>query len=361
MEIVQINSIKIYNTFIQKLYNNTPYFKDNKTDIVELICSPKGAFYSNSWQEMVGVLSRGQIQCQTVLIHHKNSPDVLMVALFEAKENADEEVEHLICYSKKIAKQLGCKKLSVALNGHCNYSIGFLYKGFDEPPIFGQSYNPAYYNEYFISKGFTSFGYTSYKDDITNIGEKLSKLTKHVSCKEIAFLHRNFAIGDFNKTMRHYTKLNNDIFCDHFYYFKREEREDKELFVAMRPLLKEDNLIFAVKNNEPVGFILWYHDYNELVDKRCKTSHNTVLKYTLLRQAPKTIIITEIGVYPEYENTGLILALFNELYKIVQKKYPKTTTVASSWVQNENKKSKKLVSFLLGQKSKEFVSYEINI
>jgi hypothetical protein len=71
--------------------------------------------------------------------------------------------------------------------------------------------------------------------------------------------------------------------------------------------------------------------------------------------------VTEIGVLPEFEKTGLILALFNEFYKSIHTKYPKADTLASSWIYDENHKSAKTVAHFLKNKNKGFTSYEADI
>jgi len=360
MEIIKIDSIPSYLLFIREIYADDMLFKDNKTDIIKLICNPKGAFHRNSHQEMVGVLQNGERQCQAILIHHKNLPDTLMVAMFEAKEHVHGAVELLFSYSKKRAKQLGCKQIST-LHGHCNYSIGFLSDGFQSSPRFGQAYNPLYYHTYFTNNDFQVTRYANYSDAITKVEEKLAKFKSFIDLQEISFFHRNLLRGNFEESMRWYTKLCNEIFSGHKYYYKREYEEDIELFSAMLPLLNEGNLIFAMKDGAPVGFILWYPDYNELVPRLGRVDFGTFIKCKLLGQKPKTIIVTEIGVYPEYEGSGLILSLFNELNNIVRKKYSSATTIVSSWIYDENEKSKKLASFLLEHKNKEFVSYEADV
>ena len=71
-------------------------------------------------------------------------------------------------------------------------------------------------------------------------------------------------------------------------------------------------------------------------------------------------MLTEIGVLPEYENTGLILSLFLELYFYLNKKYDKNTIVCSGWIHDKNLKSKNLVKHILEKTDKEFSVYELN-
>lgn len=51
-----------------------------------------------------------------------------------------------------------------------------------------------------------------------------------------------------------YTRINNDAFRDHLFYYERVEEEDLELFKDFKLLLKE-NLLFVEKDGVEVGFM----------------------------------------------------------------------------------------------------------
>ena len=129
----------------------------------------------------------------------------------------------------------------------------------------------------------------------------------------------------------------------------------------MKPLLLNKNLIIAYKNNIPIGFLLWYPDYNELVNSQKHLSLFALLKYKLFNRKPKQIMLTEIGVLPDYENTGLAISLFLNLHDYLYKQYDKNTIVCSGWIFDKNLKSKNLVQHILEKTDKEFCIYELSI
>jgi len=101
------------------------------------------------------------------------------------------------------------------------------------------------------------------------------------------------------KEIEIYTWLNNVCFREHPYWADRNTEEDLELFYPFRFLMKEENLLFAEKDGNPVGFFLWYPDFNQLVrnDKRLGMLH--VLRYRMMNPI-NTFRFTEIAVLPEY-------------------------------------------------------------
>jgi hypothetical protein len=129
----------------------------------------------------------------------------------------------------------------------------------------------------------------------------------------------------------------------------------------MRPLLDGDNMIFAKVGDEVVGFLFWYPDFNELVLPGGQAGAGTFIKYRILGKSPCAVKAVQIGVLPEYENSGLILALFGEFYDVAMKKHKGLKVCASSWILEENQKSVKLSSKVLPHPYKEMSAYEREI
>lgn len=360
MELRIIKTTKEYLEFIKKLYKNNKFYKDNKSDVINMLCSKKSSFYKNSFQEMVKVVSDGQTKCQTILIRHKNLPKILMLAFFEAEKNSEKEVKLLIDYAKDKAKRADCKKLFVSINGHCNYGLGTLTNNFNIFPSFGEAYNYDYYKDFF-EKNFKIHYFHNYKNHLSICTNKLSKVDKKLEDKDIKLEYYDAFNTNFYEAVKIYTDLNNNIFQNHSYYYKREYEEDKELFSSMKPLFLNKNLIIAYKKEQPIGFLLWYPDFNEIVSKQKKLNLLSLIKYKLFNNKPKQILLTEIGVLPEYEKTGLIILLFSKLHNYLYNYYDKNTVVCSGWIYDENTKSKNLVKKKKKKTDKEFCVYELSI
>jgi hypothetical protein len=125
-----------------------------------------------------------------------------------------------------------------------------------------------------------------------------------------------------------------------------------KLFKELKYLLREENLIFVEKLGVPVGFMLWYPDYNELINKGETPGIKTVVKNKLFSDRIKTFKIVEMGVIPGERNKGAILALFDYCYKSTKGRYE---SMESSWILSENIKSK---SFGMKWADEEFKHYK---
>ncbi|MFV0401981.1 MAG: N-acetyltransferase [Oscillospiraceae bacterium] len=358
MELSTLASYKELLPLYRGIYGGDANYRDNKTSLLPLVCGPDSAFRQNSRQEIVAVKRKdsGEILCQCVLIRHKHYADTLVMAFFEGLPGGGDAVKKLEEHAKSVARTWECTKLVAGLDGHCNYSVGFLTDHFDDPPSFGQAYNPPAYNEWFRGLGWREVGLFSLREKIPQVNTKVFERARRMS-PEISFEYADFGSG-FSDTMNCYTDLSNEIFTDHRYCFLRERREDYELFAPMRPLLKPDNMIFAVENGRTVGFLFWYPDFNELVGPGKGAGVGTFLRHRLLGKMPKQLKVVEIGVLPEYKKKGLILLLFGELARIAAERYPKIEYVISSWILEENLDSGGMSSKILHSRYKGFSAYE---
>jgi len=356
MEIVTFGGISAYDRSMRGFYKKDGAFKNNKSPALKIVSNPGGAFFRNSIQKMIGVMDGWKIRCQCVLIKHK-AYDALTVGFFEAEEGAFAAVSLMMDYAESLGQELGCKRLEVSLDGHCNYSVGFLWSEAEAPPLFGESYNPRYYHDFFAC-GYTKITFQSFRDSLDNIYSGVSRLLPGIKRRsgEIRLTCADFR--RFAQTMKRYTDLSNAIFASHRYCFYRAYDEDLELFASMKPLLGPCNLIFASKNGIDIGFILLYPDFNELTPAGGRVNAGTWIRHKLLHRPIRTIKIAEMGVLPEYRANGTILLLFAEGLRQIKSHYPNADRVVSSWILDENTKSINLTSRFAKRPHKRFAAYE---
>ncbi len=351
MKIVEIKSLNIYINFINSIYKNTPHYKDNKISLLKLTSKKNSAFYKNSKQWILGVDNNG-LKCVSILIRHKNNPDTLYFSFFEALENTFDEFDLLMEITHKKAKELNCKNIFYSINGHCNYSVGFLASDYASEISFGQIYNPEYYLDYFEKYKFIKHEFSIFRGEIENLNKRLLNLSKNYCNYKI----KSFA--DFNHSMKIFTDLNNEIFDGHFYYYIREYAEDKELFKEMWPLLHKESLLIGYDGDTPIGFLLWYPNYNEFVNYGESAGIKTFLKYKFLKHKFNSFIIAEMGVLEKYKKSGLVLAMLNHLLEIRNRDFPNAELGYSGWISNENRDSYNLAKLFYPEKSKGYIAYE---
>jgi hypothetical protein len=160
-------------------------------------------------------------------------------------------------------------------------------------------------------------------------------------CERVA---RRFHVrtGNFRRLAQDlavYTELNNAAFAGHPHYFERTAAEDLELFRAFGPLLREENFLIAEHGGRPVGFLLWYSDFNEWTAPGGTVGLGAVVRSRVLGRRPARFKIAELGVRPEFHRSGAILALMAQCYRLVKRRY---RVGESGWILDGNTLSKAL-------------------
>jgi len=360
MEIRVIESLKEFKKFYKEVYANDRNFIDNKSNLLPIVCGNNSAFYKRTIQKTVGVFDNGKTICQCVLIIHSEYKEVVFMSFFEALPQKPEGMKMLIDYAIEFGKKNGCTKIIAGIEGHPNNSIGFSVSN-AAPPTFGECYSPGYYTDYF--KDFDKINMVSFIGDFTEVKATVDQdYKKFIDIfSEFDVEYGDFSLMGFKKTMKIYTDLSNEIFVNHRDVYYRSYEEDYELFSSMRPILKNENLIFIKKKGRYVGLTFWYPDLNELTDIQKSFGVKEFIKYRILGRIPHKMKMVEIGVLPEYQNKGLILLLFKNAIELAAKKYPDSQKVISSWILSENRKSVLLTRRYTKDLYKEYVYYERNI
>ncbi|MDX9917094.1 MAG: hypothetical protein RBT15_03680 [Gudongella sp.] len=345
--------------FIQ-FYRNQYLNKDNKRNsgnrIVEDIVKGKSILSRSVGLEPVMIVDGDKILMAAIIAHAQRMDDILQIAFFESLEYNGDAFELLFNHAKELAVEKGVSKISASLNIHVNYGLGFLDDGSDKWQSFGSSHNPPFYNKYFQDRGFDQINLVSFYRELDSLEDIISeKLEKKL---DDTYRVRTCDFRNFKKEIELYSQVNNIAFAEHPFYYERDTEEDWELFKDFKYLLKEENLLFIEKDNETIGFLLWYPDFNKLIKPNESLGLKTVVRNRLFPERINGMKIVEIGVIPSEWNKGAILALFNDLHKRVRGKYD---YFESSWILEENKKSLGLGLRWMGEEYKTYKAYLLNI
>ncbi len=345
---------KDYIRFVRGIYSRFPNYKDSSTPVLKQFLYKQGVFCSSLDIIPVMVKNEGSIIAACIYIISGNYDKTLQIAFFEALENCQEAVDLIMEEAEQLCRERGLEKISIGLNGHVNYGIGFLCDRHDADISFGSSYTPDYYASYFSKYASKQHDMVSYWGSMSTLSfEKYEKLLKRIN-RRFNYRHMNFK--DFRAEMKIYTDLNNICFKEHPFYFERSYQEDYELFQELKHFIKEENIIFVQEGERPVGYMLWYPDFNELLGYGETIGIGAYIRSKLFSKRIKKLKIVEIAVLPEYQNSGAILGLFHECYKKNAHRYAAYET---SWIFEENYKSRNLGAKLLEKEYKHYTAYEI--
>lgn len=344
-----------YRKFVKQVYRDVPGFKNNTDWTTKLILSGKSHFGRNAEIIPVSVCDDEGIAAVCTYIRHCNLPDYLQIAFFEALPGKQSAVDMIVDKARVLCREHAIPKICVGLNGHVNYGFGMLADNFSSPIAFGDWYNPDYYPDYFAGHADRTYYLSSFRGEIAKIDYAFLEKATARFCRGFTFRKADFR--NFRREMSMYTDLNNGCFGEHPFYYRRTYEEDYELFGSLRLLMREEDLIFAEADGKPAGFLLGYPDFNALVPDGGTAGLGTFVKNRLLPGAIDRFKIVEMGVLPEYKQSGLILGLFQQCYKFAGNRYRQ---MVSSWIWDENHESRACARRLMDEEYKHFKVFEID-
>lgn len=354
MELVKVNehNRKMVLTYYKKQYLNHPLRRDSMSGLLKGLLYGKSELCKSVDLEPLMVIINNKIIMICMLAYAHRMPDYIQMGFFEAEELNIQAFNMILNRAEIMATEKGATKISASLNIHVNYGLGFLASDYDKMQSFGMAHNPEFYHEFFKSTGFKSIDMLSYKKDMTTVDKLIStEMSTRLSEK---YSIRNVNFNNLKEESAIYTDINNKSFNEHLFYYPRKEEEDYELFKDLKFLLRPKNLLFVEKEGVAVGFMLWYPDFNQIMNSSETVGIKTVIKNKLWGNKINTFKIVEMGVIPEERNKGAILALFDYCFNCIKGKYD---FMESGWILKDNFKSKSFGIKWADSESKEYKAY----
>jgi hypothetical protein len=293
MELQQVTTARGRRLFHQVptlVYRGNPCHRATEEAIARLLVDGPTVFHQHARVTPYLLIENSQVVGRCALVADRNLPEHVQVAFFEALPGLHDVADCLVAASREYWPT--ASKLVVGLNGHLQYGGGFLLDHFDEPPVFGLAYTPAYYADYFSALALRSM--VSFRFPL----HKLYAWEQNQTALGIdGITVRSARMHELLREVERYTQLANDGFDGSPYWSHRLAQENYELFQPFRFLLKSENLLFAELDGVPIGFLLWHPDFNELVGNGHNLNAMSVLRYRCTHGI-KTALVPEIAMLP---------------------------------------------------------------
>lgn len=360
MRVVEVRTKQEQKKFLEfrkKIYKANPIYVDNNFFMVKEVFAGKTSFLEDKTIHAINIEEDGKVLCQGLIVHAKKLPEYIQLCFFESEPNCERAVELLVEEAVRLGKEYGCNTLVIGLSGHVNYGLGFLDSHFEQKNSFSSSVNPPYYNEYFKGMGCDEIFLNTYK--INFIDKQLERYMGMIQKMNKTYTFRQFDKSQFEYYAKIYTDLNNQCFGEHRYYYNRTYEEDREMLKELFLFMKEDSLIFAFKGDKPIGFIMWYPDFNELVKPGEIFGAKHFVRKLLRGKRYDTAKVMEFGVLEQYRMLGFPLALLYQV-SVKLRKYG-ITKGETSWILAENVDSNRVCQAVCDEAYKRYVVYEKRI
>lgn len=253
-----------------------------------------------------------------------------------------------------------------AMDGSANFgenlfNWGVLVEGFQQQSI-GMPYNFAYYKELFENYGFQEyFQQLSYLRDIEKEWpERQYKFADFITRRpEYTFEH--FQMAKKEKYIQDLVDTYNTVWSDfHEDYIPLETWEIRDMFDDVKDILDEELIWFAYDRERPIGMVIGLPDVNPVLKKlgNGKLHLFNKLKLAFHLKMNKSINGTRTiasGVIPEYQQKGIIAALFLKLDQAMRKKGQKYMHFA--WTGDYNSPVLKIYEYVGAQYFSTHITY----
>lgn len=309
--VLKRNERRIFYQLPKVIYRDNPYHRTTEESLTHLLVDGPTTFHSHATVEPYLLLENGNPVGRCAFIHDTNLPDYVQVSFFEALPGINNLYETLRAEARTFRPEV--KKIVVGLNGHLNYGAGFLLNRFNLPPVFGLPYTHTYYADYFSSlivRGMVSFRF-SVQEFFAWGGQQPTDEIDGISVRSINM--RQLA-----REIKQYTAMDNASFLQTPYWSARLPQENYELFHPFRHFMRGENLLFAERKGKPLGFLLWYPDFNELTGAGKALNALDVLRYRYANPI-KTFRFTEIALLPHAQHSRTVYAMILKLMPMIRR------------------------------------------
>jgi GNAT superfamily N-acetyltransferase len=219
------------------------------------------------------------------------------------------------------ARANGLTKLYGPYNLDPEDSRGLHIEGRDRPPAVMCGHAPPYYQGFFERYGFTKMGednlaFAISADLSTPPIQRLGRLAEKVRQRSV-FRVRGADLADWENEITRIWELNRRALTipDGPPIYPREVMAD--LLTPYRDLVDPELILFAMRGDEPVGWLPGIRNFNEVLihadGLRRPWDYMPLLWY--MRRQTQCLAVKSVVVPPEYWNSGVAVLLFDEIIR----------------------------------------------
>ena len=226
------------------------------------------------------------------------------------------------------------------MRGQWNFisqDIGFIYEGFDIPPIILSSYNPTYYNDQMVEYGMQKVrDLLVYSCDMTKgykIPDRFLTFTDRIA-ERYRVTVRAINMKNLIEDARIIVRLTNESIADNWGFYPVDEIEANQIAADLKMIVHPEVVLIAEVDGEPIGFIIALPDINHILkDMNGRLFPFGIFKLLRGIKKIKRYRIWALGLLPPFQKKGISVLMFRRLNDILG---DKAVYVEANWVLEDN-------------------------
>jgi len=332
LSILQVSGKSDLRKFLQfpfELYKDSPYYISEPLISLENKFSKKNPFLRDNNVNLFMAVRGNKTVGRIAFIENKQhnqlyNDNACFFGFYDV--NSDQNVSDLLLDTvKDKAKDLKYSKIIGPTNFTTNDTCGILILGFDKNPVMLMPYNEPYYQEHLESYGFVKsmdlYSFLMQKELLQAFLERplIERVKRRLEKSNISFRTIKYKGTDDLRVLQ---KLYNESNRGNWGFLPLSDDEFEFMANDLRIMIPEDYIVFAMRNNVPVGFAVAIPNYNE-VFKRIRDGKMFpfgIVKYLWFKRKIKGVRVLILGVTPVHKKTGIDLLLYQQISKQVNKR-----------------------------------------
>ena len=234
-----------------------------------------------------------------------------------------------------------------AMDGPINFGEkdrywGLLVNGFNHPPIYGNSYNPPYYQALFENYGFQTYfnQHNFIRPLTTKMPEKYRLRFERVN-KNKDYSLELISKNNLKKYAEDFREVYNAAWVTHDNFKGMSEEQAMSMLKKIKPVMEEDLVWFAYFKGKPIAFLIMLPELNQYF-KATNGNFNLwgKLKFLVnkLFSKPSFVWGLAFGVTPKFQGIGMESYVLNSAADYLRTKRPNYKDVIVTWIGDFNPK-----------------------
>jgi GNAT superfamily N-acetyltransferase len=217
-------------------------------------------------------------------------------------------------------------------------SWGFLYRGYETPPVFMAPYNPPYYNAFMNDLGYKKakdlLAYEANNDKGYILPPRFEDFSRRLLSRRPGLSVRPLSLKNLEREAETIWRISNIALKDNWGFVPLERVELVDMFKRLKPIADPDAVCFVEDEGNPIGFALGFPDLNVIL-RRIGGRLFPFGFFQVLFGIRKVghYRLFGLAVLPEYQKKGIDVLLYTRICRALQ---PRIRRLEANYILEDN-------------------------